>query len=78
MAIELPPLPFERTALEPHISGETIDFHYGKEARTGRKVGHATLRADSADALASSLVRVGDALGRQAQVAPVVEALKTA
>ena len=30
MAIELPPLPFERTALEPHISGETIDFHYGK------------------------------------------------
>jgi superoxide dismutase, Fe-Mn family len=30
MAIELPPLPFDRTALEPHISGETIDFHYGK------------------------------------------------
>ncbi len=30
MPIELPPLPFERTALEPHISGETIDFHYGK------------------------------------------------
>ena len=30
MAIELPALPFERTALEPHISGETIDYHYGK------------------------------------------------
>lgn len=30
MAIELPPLPFERTALEPNISGETIDYHYGK------------------------------------------------
>ncbi len=30
MAIELPPLPYERTALEPHISGETLDFHYGK------------------------------------------------
>ncbi|HSR64839.1 MAG TPA: Fe-Mn family superoxide dismutase, partial [Xanthomonadaceae bacterium] len=30
MAIELPPLPFDRTALEPHISGETIDYHYGK------------------------------------------------
>jgi len=30
MAIELPPLPYDRTALEPHISGETIDFHYGK------------------------------------------------
>ena len=30
MAIELPPLPYDRTALDPHISGETIDFHYGK------------------------------------------------
>ena len=30
MAIELPALPFERSALEPHISGETIDFHHGK------------------------------------------------
>ena len=30
MAIELPPLPYDRTALEPHISGETIDYHYGK------------------------------------------------
>ena len=30
MAIELPPLPYAREALEPHISAETIDFHYGK------------------------------------------------
>lgn len=30
MNFELPKLPYERTALEPHISGETIDFHYGK------------------------------------------------
>jgi Fe-Mn family superoxide dismutase len=30
LAIELPALPYDRTALEPHISGETIDFHYGK------------------------------------------------
>ena len=34
MAIELPPLPYERNALEPHISGETIDFHYGKHHQT--------------------------------------------
>ena len=34
MAIELPALPYERTALEPHISGETIDFHYGKHHKT--------------------------------------------
>ena len=30
MAIEMPPLPYERTALEPHISGETLDYHHGK------------------------------------------------
>src|SRR5688500_19635219 len=30
MAIELPALPYDRTALEPHISGETLDYHYGK------------------------------------------------
>ena len=48
---------------------------YGKEPRAGRKVGHATLRADSAAELAAALARVGDALGRQAQVAPVVARL---
>ena len=49
---------------------------YGKEPRAGRKVGHATLRAESADELAGALQRVGDALGRQAQVAPVIERLR--
>jgi Fe-Mn family superoxide dismutase len=34
MAIELPPLPFERTALEPHISAETLDYHHGKHHQT--------------------------------------------
>ncbi|MGH8078707.1 MAG: superoxide dismutase, partial [Lysobacter sp.] len=34
MAIELPALPYDRAALEPHISGETIDFHYGKHHKT--------------------------------------------
>jgi superoxide dismutase, Fe-Mn family len=30
MAIELPPLPYARDALAPHISAETLDYHYGK------------------------------------------------
>lgn len=34
MAIELPALPYDRTALEPHISAETIDFHYSKHHQT--------------------------------------------
>ena len=45
---------------------------YGKEPRAGRKVGHATLRADSHAELADALRRVGAALGRDAQVAAVV------
>jgi 5-(carboxyamino)imidazole ribonucleotide synthase len=49
---------------------------YGKSPREGRKVGHATLRADSAAELADALARVGRALGREAQVAPVVERLR--
>lgn len=48
---------------------------YGKEPRAGRKVGHATLRADCGQALAQTLQRVGDALGRSPQVAPVIAAL---
>ena len=34
MAIELPPLPYARDALAPHISAETIDYHYGKHHQT--------------------------------------------
>lgn len=33
MAITLPELPFGRDALSPVISGNTIDFHYGKHHR---------------------------------------------
>lgn len=51
---------------------------YGKQPRAGRKVGHATLRADSRKELAEALQRVGEALGLQGQVAPVVRALEGA
>ncbi len=34
MAIELPALPYARDALAPHISAETIDFHFGKHHQT--------------------------------------------
>ena len=30
MTIELPPLPYQADALEPHISERTISFHYGR------------------------------------------------
>ena len=34
MAIELPELPYAKDALAPHISEETLDFHYGKHHQT--------------------------------------------
>jgi Fe-Mn family superoxide dismutase len=30
MAFTLPPLPYDKNALAPHISAETLDFHHGK------------------------------------------------
>lgn len=49
---------------------------YGKSPREGRKVGHATLRAGTPAELAAALERVGKALGREAQVAPVIARLR--
>ncbi|BBL73606.1 superoxide dismutase [Methylomagnum ishizawai] len=34
MTHELPPLPYEKNALEPYISAETLEYHYGKHHQT--------------------------------------------
>jgi len=34
MAFELPALPYEKNALEPHMSANTFDFHHGKHHNT--------------------------------------------
>ena len=34
MAFELPPLPYAQDALAPHISAETLEYHYGKHHQT--------------------------------------------
>jgi Fe-Mn family superoxide dismutase len=34
MAFELPALPYAKNALEPHISAETMEYHYGKHHAT--------------------------------------------
>lgn len=48
---------------------------YGKSARAGRKLGHATLLGATPDALAAELQRVAVALDRDQQIAPVVRRL---
>jgi len=60
----------------PVLSAVDGHWHdYGKEARPGRKVGHATICATDAGSLRAKLVEVGAALGREGQVAPAIEAL---
>lgn len=67
----------EMPAAAPVLAEACGHWHdYGKSPREGRKVGHATFRADSAAELASALSRAGIALDRQAQVAPVIARLQ--
>ncbi len=48
---------------------------YGKSPRNGRKVGHATLCGTQASEMTLRLHRIGVALNREQQVAPVIAAL---
>ncbi|MCX2920070.1 5-(carboxyamino)imidazole ribonucleotide synthase [Stenotrophomonas rhizophila] len=64
----------EANAVLAQASGHWHD--YGKQARDGRKVGHATLRDDDAAVLADALERVGGQLDRGEQVARVIEILR--
>ena len=58
------------------LSESDAHWHdYGKEPRAGRKVGHATVCARTNAELGERLARIGRALGREAQVAPVIAAL---
>ena len=65
----------DRNAVLAEPAGHWHD--YGKLPRAGRKVGHATLRDDDALALATALQRVGTALGRESQVAPVIDRIRS-
>lgn len=61
---------------DPVLAQPGAHWHdYGKSARPGRKVGHATLSLPSTRALATALEGLGTALGRCDQVAPVLSAL---
>jgi superoxide dismutase, Fe-Mn family len=56
-AIALPPLPYARNALEPYMSRETLDFHYGKHHKAYvDKVNGLIGGTDFADASLEELV----------------------
>lgn len=61
----------------PVLRGVDAHWHdYGKSARAGRKVGHATVCAPNSAQLAQRLETIGRELGREAQLAPTLEALR--
>ncbi|MEO5624419.1 MAG: 5-(carboxyamino)imidazole ribonucleotide synthase [Dokdonella sp.] len=67
----------ELPAANPVFAEARAHWHdYGKESRAGRKVGHATVCAENASALRETLMRIGHALGREAQIEPVLAALE--
>ena len=47
MAFSLPELPYSKDALAPHISTETLDFHYGKHHQGYLGKLNAAVEADS-------------------------------
>jgi 5-(carboxyamino)imidazole ribonucleotide synthase len=56
----------------------TVDAHwhdYGKQARSGRKVGHATLCAPDVATVAARLADMAKALGREEQAEPALQVL---
>lgn len=66
----------ELPARDPVLAEAIAHWHdYGKSPRAGRKVGHATICAPDSRQVAATLERLGRALQRAAQVAPVLAAL---
>jgi superoxide dismutase, Fe-Mn family len=55
--ITLPPLPFAREALEPHMSRETLDYHYGRHHKAYvEKVNYLITGTPQQDATLEELV----------------------
>ncbi|MEX6632083.1 superoxide dismutase [Hyphococcus lacteus] len=66
MAISLPDLPYSKTALAPHISEQTIDFHYGKHTAAYIDKMNAAIKGTDLDGAAlEDIVRAADEKGDQ-------------
>ena len=61
MPFELPALPYARDALAPHVSEETLDFHYGKHhASYVDKLNGMVEGTDMADKPLEDIIRASD------------------
>lgn len=52
MPVQLPELPYSRTALQPHISAETLDLHHGRHHRAYVDAVNAYIAGTEMDELA--------------------------
>ncbi|QEA39959.1 superoxide dismutase [Fe] [Pistricoccus aurantiacus] len=58
MAFELPALPYEKNALEPHISAETLEYHYGKHHQAYvNKLNELTENTDDANKSLEDIIK---------------------
>lgn len=66
MPFVLPDLPFDRAALEPHMSAETLEFHHGKHHRAYvEKTNQLAEEAKLAGTALSRLIRDSSEKGNQ-------------
>jgi Fe-Mn family superoxide dismutase len=58
MAFELPALPYEKNALEPHISAETLEYHHGKHHQAYvNKLNELTENTDDANKSLEEIIK---------------------
>ena len=69
MAFDLPKLPFAENALEPYISAQTIQFHYGKHHRTYVENLNKLIHETAFDKM--SLVQIIQETAGKAEYAPI-------
>lgn len=67
MTLELPELPFDKNALEPHMSANTLDFHHGKHhnayvSKGNELLAEAGLSAQSLEDLVIAAAKIGGPL----------------
>lgn len=61
MAFTLPDLPFDKDALAPHISAETLDFHHGKHHQAYvTNLNNLTAGTKLADSSLEEIIRTAD------------------
>ena len=68
MTVSLPDLPYEKNALEPHISSRTLDFHHGKHhnayvTNLNKQIEGTDLASETLEDIIKKTVTIADKAG---------------